>query len=220
MRRISSTVIGVVALSLAACQAKVATVEVAPPTISFDTDAAVKPLVLTLKDDKGEEIHDPHLAIYTSADPKIARVDDKGVVKPSGTGKTTITVKVEEATATVPVTVVLLKRIQLQSPALVVVAGTSSETLRVDYMNERGEQLEVDLEKRPDWKVVWKVQDAAVASVDDKGVVTGIAAGTTTLTASVGDLKSELKLTVNPAPEPEPETPPEPEPVKKGKKGK
>jgi uncharacterized protein YjdB len=111
----------------------------------------------------------------------------------------------------------LLKQIQLQSIALVLVAGTKSEPISMNLLNERGEPLTPDFEQTPTWKPVWSSGDAAVATVAD-GVITAVAAGTTVITATVGDLKSELTLTVNPAPEPEPAPAPEPEPKKTQKK--
>ena len=204
----------------AACQTKVETVEVAPAKVLFDSDIAMKNLTVILKDADGAILEEPRPMTFTSRDPGIAKVDAVGVVKPIGTGKTVITVTVEEKTTTSNVEVVLLKRIQLQTLALVLEAGTAGEPLRLDYMNERGEVLDVDLVKRPTWKAAWATGDTAVATVTDTGVVTGVAAGTTTLVASVGDLKAEMKLTINPAPEPEPaQVPvPEPEPVKTKKK--
>lgn len=204
----------------AACQTKVETVEVAPAKVSFDTDIATKTLTVVIKDADGAILEEPRPMTFSSRDPGIAKVDTAGVVKPIGTGKTVITVTVEEKTTTATVEVVLLKRIQLQTLALVLQAGTAGEPLRLDYMNERGEVLDVDLAKRPTWKSAWTTGDTAVATVTDAGVVTGVAAGTTTLVASVGDLKAEMKLTINPAPEPEPAPAPvpEPDPVKTKKK--
>ena len=47
------------------------------------------------------------------------------------------------------------------------------------------------------------VADAAIASVDENGVVTAKKAGTTVITASAGGKKQEFTLTVEPKPEPE-----------------
>jgi|GEM_PF-1291921 len=218
MRPIRPVAMLLCVLAGAACTAKVATVEVAPPKVSFDSDLATKTLSVVLKDDSGTVIEEARPMTFASKDPAVAKVDAAGVVKPMGTGTTTITVTVEEQTAVAGVEVVLLKRIQLQTPALVLVAGTPSEALRLNYMNERGEPLEVDLAKKPAWKAEWKTADPAVATVTDAGVVTGIAAGSTTLLAVVGDLKAEMKLTINPLPEPEPAPVPEVVPTTKRKK--
>jgi uncharacterized protein YjdB len=198
---------------LAGCQAKVASVELTPPKLSFSAIAEGKTVVVTLKDADGNPIEEARPVAWTSADPKVAKVDDKGNVKATGSGATTITAAVEELSATVKVDVVILKQIQLQSIALVLVAGTKSDPISMNLLNERGEPLTPDFEKNPAWKPVWSSGDAAVATVSD-GVITAVAAGTTVITARAGDLKAELTLTVNPAPEPEPAPAPEPEPKK------
>jgi uncharacterized protein YjdB len=204
---------------LAGCEAKVASIEVAPTKLSFNAAGESKTLVVTLKDEEGNPIEEARPVAWTSADAQVARVDDKGNVKAVGTGTTTITATVEGQSAQAAVEVVILKQIQLQSIALVLVAGTSSEPITMTFMNERGEPLTPDFEKRPAWKPVWRSGNTSVATVNEAGVVSAVAAGTTVITASVGDLKSELTLTVNPPPEPEPEPEPKPKP-KKGAKTK
>lgn len=209
MHAVRPVVLAAVALALSACEAKVATFEIAPTKLTFSNTAEAKNLTVTLKDKSGAPIEEARTVTWTSADPKVARVDEKGTVKSGGSGTTTITAKVDELTATASVDVVVLKQIQVQAIALVLVAGGKSEALGVNFMNERGEPLAPDFEKRPAWKPVWKSADAAVATVDDSGVITGVAAGTTVVSAHVGDLKTELTLTVNPAPDtPAPEAPP------------
>jgi len=204
----------------AGCQAKVASVEVAPAKLSFSASAEGKTLVVTLKDGDGNPIEEARPIAWKSADPKVAKVDEKGNVKAVGTGTTTITATVEEQSGSVAVDVVILKQIQLQSIALVLVAGTSSEPITMNFLNERGEPLAPDFEKRPAWKPKWTSGNPAVATVTDAGVITAIAAGSTVITAQVGDIKSDLTLTVNPPPEPEPAPAPEPEPKKGAKKKK
>ncbi len=199
---------------LAGCPAKVAVVEVTPQKVSFDTESATKPLTVTLKDADGALIEDAKPATWSSKDPAIASVGADGVVKPVGTGSTTITATVDEHSGTAAVDVLLLKRIQLQSPAMVVVVGTPSDALALNYMNERGEPVVVDAALAK-WPVEWKTTDAAIATVSDKGVVLGVAAGSTMLHVTVNELKAEMSITVNPAPEVAPNVVPVPEPTQK-----
>lgn len=212
MRAARLAVVVMSALSLGACEAKVATAEIAPTKLAFNNAGEGKSLMLTLKDSDGNAIEGTRPTAWTSADPKIAYVDENGMVKSAGTGTTTITAKVEEVSASVPVEVTLLKQVQLRTIALVLVAGSQSEALAVNYMNERGEPLTPDFEKIPAWKPAWKSANSAVATVDARGVVTGVTAGTTIITAHVGDLKTELTLTVNPPPDAPPLVPEAPAP--------
>jgi len=209
----------VVALAGTGCPAKVATVEVTPKKMSFDSEVTPKKLILSVRDEEGQDIEKPPVATWASKDPAVATVDANGSVKAVGSGTTTITATVSTFSATAEVEVVLLKRLQLQNPVAVIKVGTPGEAQNINYVNERGEAFEVDVEKHPGWKVVWKTTNPAVATVDDKGVLTAVAAGTTTLVATVDTLSEEMTVTVNPAPEPEPEPEPEADP-KKGARAK
>ncbi|MDP2341095.1 MAG: Ig-like domain-containing protein [Deltaproteobacteria bacterium] len=198
---------------VAGCPAKVATVEVTPPKVELRADSQSQVLMATPKDAEGMAIEGERPVTWKSGDPAVATVDSGGKVKPAGSGATTITATIEEQSASIPVTVVLLKRIQLQSPAMVIVAGVPSEAIALNFMNERGEVIDAN-----GLKAKWKTADPAIANVNEAGVVTGVAAGSTLLTAEVKDLKAEMTVTVNPPPEPPPpETPPAPEPGKKPK---
>jgi uncharacterized protein YjdB len=201
------------AVMFAGCPAKVATIELAPPALSFDSNATTKTIVATLKDGDGADIAEERAVTWTSKDPAVATVD-KGVVKAVGSGATEVTVTAEEVSAVAKVDVVLLKRIQLQTPAMVLVAGSPAEKLALNFMNERGEPI--DAAKAAKWKAAWKVTDAAVATVDDSGTLTAVAAGSTTLTVTVNEFTTEMKITVNPAPDAAPApTPGEPVPAPK-----
>jgi uncharacterized protein YjdB len=45
------------------------------------------------------------------------------------------------------------------------------------------------------------MENPAVATVSETGVITGVTSGSTTLTVSTKELKAEMTVTVNPAPE-------------------
>ncbi len=190
------------ALALLGCPAKVASVEITPPKVDLNADNETKTVSATAKDDGGNAIVGEKPVTWKSSDLAVATVDAKGVVKPAGSGKATITATIEEQSASIPVSVLLIKRMQLPSPAMVLVAGQAPEALRVNFMNEKGEPVDVK-----DPKVSWKMADPTIATVTDAGVVTGVVAGSTLLTAESKDLKAEMTVTVNPAPE----TPPAPD---------
>ncbi len=198
--------LSVVVVAVAGCPAKVASVEIAPQKVQLKSDTQTTLVAATAKDAEGNAIEGERSITWKSADPAVATVDSTGKIKPAGSGTTTISATIDEQSASIPVTVVLLKRIQLQSPAMVVTAGTPSEPLALNYMNERGEPIVPDAPK-----VTWKTADPAIATVSDAGVVTGVAAGSTLLTAEVKELKAEMTVTVNPPPEPVP-APPVPAP--------
>lgn len=64
-------------------------------------------------------------------------------------------------------------------------------------------------ENAEDFSPVWVSSDPEIATVDDKGLVSGIAAGSVIITVSSGDIKDECKVTVtdNDEPGPNPDVP-------------
>jgi len=185
---------------LAGCPAKVVSLEIAPPKVELRQDTASKKLTVTKKAEDGTAVEDDEKTVtWASADPAIATVDANGTVKPAGSGKTKVTATLDTISASVPVEVLLLKRLQLPAPAMVVTAGVPSEALAVQFLNEKGEPVTPDAK---DAVVSWASADAAVATVTPQGVVQGVAAGSTMITATAGELKAEINLTVNPAPAP------------------
>lgn len=59
-------------------------------------------------------------------------------------------------------------------------------------------------ENAEDFSPVWISSDPEIATVDDKGLVSGIAAGSVTITVSSGEIKDECKVTVTNDDEPDP----------------
>ncbi|MBM4281579.1 MAG: hypothetical protein FJ137_12740 [Deltaproteobacteria bacterium] len=188
----------VLVVALAGCQAKVATVEITPANFSFRSESQSQRLTATPKEEDGAAIEGERPVTWASADPAVAAVDAQGLVKPIGSGKTTITATIEERTATATVDVLLTKAIRLPSLAAVVLVGKPSEAYAVAFTNEKGEPITPDASVG---KVTWKTENPAVATVSDEGVVTGLTPGSTTLTVATKELKAEMTVTVNPAPE-------------------
>jgi uncharacterized protein YjdB len=183
---------------IAGCKDTVAAVELVPAKVSLKSDTQTQKLTATAKNAKDEAIEEERPVTWTSADPAVATVDATGVVKPAGSGKTTITAKIDEVTATAAVDVLLVKALRLPSIAAVVVVGTPTEPFAVVFTNEKGEAVTPEGDAG---KVTYTTADAAVATVSPTGVVSGVAPGTTKLVAQAGDLKAEMTITVNPAPE-------------------
>jgi uncharacterized protein YjdB len=180
------------AAALSGCPAKVATVEVAPAQLTIKSETDTKSFRATAKDADGNELADKPVT-WTSSDPAVATVDAQGKVKPAGSGKATITATVETASGSGAVEVSLLKGIKLESPAVVIKVGTPGQPLRVAFTNEKGELIGSDA------KIEWKSADPNVATVGPDGAITGVAPGSTTVSAKVEALTADVAVTVNPA---------------------
>ena len=112
---------------------------------------------------------------WTSSDAKVVKVDANGNIEAVGGGKATVTAAVEGKTASVEITVnVPLNGISLNKKTLELPKG-KGETLTVVY--DPADATE-------DKAVTWTSSDKEVAAVDKDGNVTGIKAGTATITAA------------------------------------
>lgn len=132
---------------------------------------------------------------WKSDKPEIATVDAAGKVTAVKAGEATITVTTEDGgkTATCKVTVkaatVAVTGVTLNKATLSLIAG-ASETLSATV-------APADATNK---KVTWKSSDAAVASVDANGKVTGVKAGEATITVTTedGGKTATCKVTVKP----------------------
>ena len=127
---------------------------------------------------------------WSSSDAAIATVDDKGVLTGIKVGTATITVTTVDGdfTATCAVTVLQpVTGVSLDKTS-VTLNTTDTYTLIVN----------VDPIDASNKSVTWSSSDAAIATVDEKGVVTGIKAGTATITVTTvdGDFTATCAVTV------------------------
>ena len=108
---------------------------------------------------------------WTSSNPKVATVDENGVVKGISPGTATITVKTKDGTVTATITVTVRDKINVE------VGGTK--------------QIDPNTIQKPDnvtnSDLVWESSNPNVATVDDNGKVTGVNPGTTTITVKTKD---------------------------------
>jgi uncharacterized protein YjdB len=112
---------------------------------------------------------------WSSSDETVATVDEKGVVTAEAPGTATITASAGEginATCTVTVTTPVTG-VTLDQETLSLTTG-STGTLKAT----------VKPENATNQTVTWSSSDETVATVDEKGVVTAVSAGTATITAT------------------------------------
>ena len=135
-----------------------------------------------------EDTTDDKTVTWTSSDDEIATVDENGVVTALKDGETTITATVGSHTAEclVHVREVPLEGIDLDKTAITMNKGDKSEALVVSYNPE---------DTTDDKTVTWSSENEDIATVED-GVVTAVGAGTTTITAKVGEFTATCEVTV------------------------
>lgn len=115
-------------------------------------------------------------ATWSTSDKSIATVDKNGKVTTKKAGKAVITAKCGSRKLTCTVNV---KKRTISEKSISLKQG-ASKTL---YVN-------------PDGKVKWSSSNSSVAKIDSNGTVTGVTAGTATITAAVGNQKLKCSVTV------------------------
>lgn len=130
---------------------------------------------------------------WTSAEPQVAVVDQAGTVVARGPGATAIIVRVGEKETRARITV-------LQQGAALRMADS---VLRVPEGEHHKAGLWVEDARGHAIRgatVRWEAGDAAVATVDSTGEVTGVSPGSSTLTATFDQLRATLPVEVVPVP--------------------
>lgn len=148
---------------------------------------ATAPLTVQLLDAIGEPILGRPI-IWAVADSRIASVTPQGLVRGLVPGRTTVTATREGVTAAIPVYVPGVRAMSV-TPTTATVIASGSQRLQLALTPEAG---------LPN-TVTWRSSAPAVATVSDSGVVTAVAAGTATITAtSVADTakKASTAITV------------------------
>jgi|GEM_PF-4583571 len=125
---------------------------------------------------------------YTTSDKYVATVSSSGKITAVGGGTATITAKAGGKTATCKVTVNVAQ-------TGIALSGSESKTV------EMGKTITLKVAKVPadatdSFSTTWSSADETVATVSSKGVVTGVALGTTTITAKQNNWSVTYKITV------------------------
>ncbi len=137
-------------------------------------------------------------ATWTSSDPNVATVDAGGAATGVKAGTTTITATLNSltATATLTVTDAVLESIAITPAMPTLVAGLSSQLVATGTFSD-GSTMDISS------AVTWASADVKTATVSSdpgmKGVVTGVAMGMTTITATEGVTMGQVVVTVSAA---------------------
>ncbi|WP_295959620.1 Ig domain-containing protein [uncultured Alistipes sp.] len=144
-----------------------------------------QPLTATVLPDNAEN----KTLTWSSSDTKIATVSDAGLVKAVAVGSATITARAggRSATCTVTVEPIAVESVTLDRTELTL-HRDDSKTLTATVLPDDA----------TDPKVVWTTSDKAIATVSDAGLVTPVAPGKATITATAGAQSATCTVTVEP----------------------
>lgn len=124
--------------------------------------------------------------LWSVDDPQIATVND-GLVTGTGAGTTTVTVTDGNSTATCEVTVVPVP-----------VESITLDQIMITVNVESTVQLTATIAPADatDQTIIWSSDSEGIATVNSQGVITGIAPGTATVTATCGNVVATCTVTV------------------------
>ena len=166
-------------------------VSIIPPTTKLAKGLTLQlQAIATLSDDTTKDVSTQ--ANWQSSNPTVLSVDDQGKATAIAAGDATVTATVQGITGQTTVSAVDLTVSQLQIiPATVQLAiGT---TTRLTAIATFADQSTQDVSSQ----VGWLSSNTAVATVDSTGLVTGVAAGSTILSASLLGVTTSTSIQVN-----------------------
>jgi uncharacterized protein YjdB len=120
------------------------------------------------------------LPTWKSSNSKVASVNTYGKVTTKKSGTVTITAKIKKAEASCRVTV---------NKTIININKTNASI-------ERGETFVLSASTSNNSKVTWKSSKSSIATIDEKGIVTGIKPGDTTITAACDGSFATCKIKV------------------------
>jgi uncharacterized protein YjdB len=166
----------------------VATVELSAPATTVRAGGTLS-LSVRLKDLSGNPL-DNVAVFWSTSDPKIAIVSNSGVVSATAAGVVTIAASALGKSATTAITVTDRDVATVQiTPATVSVRIASSVPLTARALDSEGNTLQRTLS--------WTTSDASVAIVSAAGVVSGVAPGAATITATSDGRSGTAAVTVS-----------------------
>lgn len=191
--RIRATVEGKSAeASILVQQVPVARVVVSPNQLTM-TPGQTSQLSVTLNDGAGNVLTG-RAVTYMSSDPAIATVNGSGLVTAVAQGTAQIDVASEGVKASVPVTVTPVPIASIAiTPNAATLRLTQTTTLTAQARDAQGQPL-------TNRTFSWSSSAPSVATVDQSGIVTAVAVGTATISATSEGRTGTASITVAPEP--------------------
>ena len=166
----------------------VASVEVSPSVYELTALGQTVQLTAEAFDENGHAVAGAEFS-WESSDAAVATVDAGGLVTAVAEGVATITASAGEASGSAVVPVMQPVASVQVSPSAETIGLGSTLQLTAEAFDENGEAV-------AGVEFSWESSDAAVAAVDAGGLVTGVAEGVGTITASAGSAQGTAEVTV------------------------
>ena len=186
---VTATAAGVTGRTALTVVAPAATaVAVTPDTVALTALGQTVQLAAEVRDQIGRVMEGVPVS-WSSADTTVAAVDSAGLVTPIGGGATTVAATAGEVSGAAVVAVMQSAGSVVVSPPADTVALGDTLRLLAEAYDENGHRVEGA-------ELAWSSSNTSVAQVDGLGLVTGVAEGTATITATAGDARGRAQITV------------------------
>ena len=176
----------------------VTTIAVSPATASLQV-GATQSLAATVKDQFGKVMSGQSVT-WSTSNANSASVSSAGVVTGVAAGSATISATSAGKAGTSVVTVTapppVVTTVTVSPPAASIQTGTTT-TLSATVKDQRGNVMTGQT-------IAWSTDNAAAATVNSSGVVSGIAAGSATIAAASSGVSGTATITVTSTPPPPP----------------
>ena len=166
----------------------VASVEVSPSVYELTALGETVQLTAEAFDENGHAVAGAEFS-WESSDAAVATVDAGGLVTAVAEGVATITASAGEASGSAVVTVMQPVASVEVSPSAETIGLGSTLQLTAEGLDENGDAV-------AGVEFSWESSDVAIATVDASGLVTGVAVGAATITASAGSGQGTAEITV------------------------
>lgn len=183
----SGAITGSASLTVNAALVPVASVTVTPAAGTVTIGGTMQ-LTATLKDAGGATLSGRTIT-WSSSNPTVANVSSSGLVSAVSVGVTTISAKVEGVTGTSEVTVAV-------APVASVVPALPSSTIGVASQLQATATIKDDNGQIVTRAITWRSSNTGVATISPTGLITAVAAGTSTISATVEGVSGNVLLTV------------------------
>ena len=164
------------------------TVAVSPDTVRLTALGQTAQLAAEVRDQLGRVIEGIAVA-WSSLDTLVASVNPAGLVTAAGLGETMVSATAGDASGGAVVAVT-------QSPGSVVVSPAEGRIGPGDTLRLVAEVFDANGNRVSGAAPAWSSSDATVARVDYSGLVTGVAEGTATISATAGTASGTATITV------------------------
>lgn len=170
----------------------VESIELTPPGATLEAGRTLALLARPL--DADGTVVTARTVVWSSSNTQLATVSNAGVVTARAAGEVRIAASAGGQSAVATITVLAREVASVQvTPVALSVRVRRTAPLEARALDAEGQILS-------DRTIVWSTNDPTIATVSAQGVVTGVAAGATTITATTAGRSGQAAITVTPEP--------------------